>query len=62
MSLLDAVGTTRYGYTAFGALQSEDGPWANDAVSYSHTANRLRSGLSLSQPNGPACEGVSPQH
>ncbi len=48
------MGATGYGYTAFGALMSEDGPWADDAVTYSHTANRLRSALSLSQPNGPA--------
>ena len=48
--MLDAVGTTRYGYTSFGAMQSEDGPRENDTVSYTY-ANRLRSGLSLSQPN-----------
>lgn len=52
--MLDSVGTTSYGFTVFGALQNEDGPWADDAVSYSYTANRLRSGVSLSQPNGPA--------
>lgn len=53
-NMLDAVGTTSYRYTSFGALQSEDGPWADDAVSYSYTANRLRSGLSLSQPGAAA--------
>ena len=30
------------------------GPWADDAVMYSYTANRLRSGLSLAQASGPA--------
>jgi RHS repeat-associated protein len=50
-NMVDAVGTTRYDYTSFGALQSEDGPWADDTVSYSYSANRLRSGYSLAQPN-----------
>jgi hypothetical protein len=49
--MLDAVGTTRYGYTRFGSLQTEDGPWADDTVTYSYTANRLRTGLSLQQPS-----------
>src|SRR3989442_11666486 len=49
-SMVDAAGTTAYGYTSFGALQSEDGPWDSDTVTYSYT-NQLRSGLSLSQPN-----------
>ena len=53
-NMVDAVGATGYGYTAFGALQGEDGPWADDAVMYSYTANRLRSGLSLAQASGPA--------
>ena len=37
MGLLDAVGTSRYAYTSFGALQSEDGPWDNDTVNLSYT-------------------------
>jgi RHS repeat-associated protein len=53
-NMVDGVGTTRYSYSAFGALQSEDGPWADDTVNYSYTANRLRSGLNLQQPNGSA--------
>src|SRR4030095_10347070 len=48
--MVDGVGTTTYGYAAFGALASEDGPWADDIVTYSY-ANRLRSSLSLAQPN-----------
>jgi len=48
--MVDSVGTTGYGYTAFGALQGEDGPWADDAVTYSYTANRMRAGLSLGTP------------
>jgi RHS repeat-associated protein len=42
--------TNSFTYTAAGLLESEDGPWANDTVSYSYT-NRLRTGLALnSQP------------
>jgi YD repeat-containing protein len=49
--MVDAVGTTTYTNTDFGALQSEDGPWEAYTVSYSYTTNQLRSGLSLLQPN-----------
>lgn len=54
ISMVDAVGTTTYSYTEFGALLSEDGPWADDTVSYSYTSNRLRSGMTLLQPNATA--------
>jgi len=54
MIKLDAVGATAYSYTEFGALLSEDGPWADDTVSYSYTSNRLRSQLTLVQPNATA--------
>jgi YD repeat-containing protein len=50
-SMIDGVGTTSYSYTDFGALLSEDGPWADDTVSYSYTSNRLRSQLTLLQAN-----------
>ena len=33
----DAVRKTTSAYTSFGALQSEDGPWDNDTISYSYT-------------------------
>ena len=49
--MVDAVGTNRYTYTAWGALLSEDGPWADDTVTYAYTTNRLRSKLTLAQPN-----------
>ncbi len=52
-NMVDAVGTTVYGYDAAGQLLSEDGPWANDTVSYTYN-NRLRSNLSLSVPNASA--------
>jgi RHS repeat-associated protein len=46
----DAVGNTYYTYSAAGQLQSEDGPWNNDTVTYAYN-NRLRSGMTLQQPN-----------
>ena len=55
-NLVDAVGNTAYAYTDFGALLREDGPWADDTVSYSYTSNRLRNKLTLLQPNAPAWE------
>jgi hypothetical protein len=50
--MVDAAGTTAYSYTAGGSLQSEDGPWANDTVSYTYhaTVHGLRTGLSIQQP------------
>ena len=47
--MVDAVDTTVYSY-ASQLLASEDGPWDNDSVSYTYS-NRLRSGLTLVQPN-----------
>ena len=38
--MVDAVGTTRYTYSNFGAVASEDGPRDNDTVSYTY-ANQL---------------------
>ena len=52
-NMVDAVGTTVYGYDAAGQLLSEDGPWPNDTVSYSYN-NRLRTGLSLQAPDAEA--------
>src|SRR2546425_9682365 len=48
-NMVDAAGSTVYGY-ASQFLASEDGPWDSDTVTYSYL-NRLRSGLTLSQPN-----------
>src|SRR6267143_2583713 len=39
-NMVDAVGTTVYAFTSGGLLQSEDGPWLNDTVTYSYQ-NRL---------------------
>jgi RHS repeat-associated protein len=49
-NMIDATGTTMYGYDAVGQLLIEDGPWANDTVSYGYTA-RMRTSLSFQQPN-----------
>ena len=50
-TMLDAVGTTTFGYTPAGQLQSENGPWANDSVTYTY-AQGLRTAMSLnSQPS-----------
>src|SRR6266496_2688907 len=35
-NMIDAVGTTRYAYTLASQLQSEDGPWNDDTVSYGY--------------------------
>jgi len=45
-TMVDGVGTTTYGYDAVGQLLSEDGPWADDTVSYSYN-NRLRASVSV---------------
>src|ERR1043166_8780501 len=49
---VDGIGTTACAYTGFGALQSEDGPWANDTVSYLYDYGRRRSALFVQSPNG----------
>src|SRR5436853_7903940 len=49
-NMVDAVGTTAYSFTSGGLLQSEDGPWASDTVTYTYQ-NRLRTGLNLQAPN-----------
>src|SRR5258708_34276214 len=50
-NMVDAAGTTRYAYTDFSALLSEDGPWDSDTVTYAYTTNLLRNKVTLLQPN-----------
>jgi len=50
-NMVDAVGTTRYRYTAFGSVETEDGPWENDTVTYSYDSGQRRSSLSIQAPN-----------
>jgi len=45
-NLVDSLGTTQYAYTDGGQLQSEDGPWANDALNYTYdTVGQLKTAL-----------------
>jgi RHS repeat-associated protein len=50
-NMVDAAGSTRYSYTGFGAIASEDGPWPDDTVSYTYDNGRRRSGLSVQAPS-----------
>ncbi len=54
--MVDAIGTTVFAYTAFGALSSEDGPWEADTVTYYYNTNGSRIKILLQQPNGSAWE------
>jgi RHS repeat-associated protein len=56
ITMVDAVGTTAYGYAAGGQLWTEDGPFGSDTVTNSYS-NRLRTGLSLAQPTGSWTNG-----
>ncbi|NMD20342.1 MAG: hypothetical protein GYA76_08760 [Verrucomicrobia bacterium] len=51
-TMVDSAGTTSYGY-ANGLLASENGPWAEDTVSYAYN-NGQRQSLALVQPNAAA--------
>jgi YD repeat-containing protein len=53
-NMVDGIGTTRYSYDAMGLLASEDGPRANDMVSYVNLANQMRGQMQLAQPTVPA--------
>jgi RHS repeat-associated protein len=52
-TMVDGVGTTTYGYDAVGQLLSEDGPWADDTVSFTYN-NRLRASVSVLAPDASA--------
>ena len=52
-NLVDAVGTSRYGYSSGGMLISEDVPWDQDTVQTT-VSNRLRTRLTLPLPNAAA--------
>ncbi|MCZ7636884.1 MAG: hypothetical protein M5U12_13055 [Verrucomicrobia bacterium] len=47
----DAAGVTRSTFDLLGRLQAEDGPWAEDTVSYTYLVNDLLEGLTLAHPN-----------
>jgi len=52
-NMADGLGSTTFTWTDGGQLAGEDGPWGDDAVSYSYDNVRQRSGLNLMQPNAP---------
>ena len=53
-NMVDAVGTTAFTYTSFGALLSEDGPWADDRIAYDCGRQRERRGGRPSRKPGGA--------
>ena len=55
-NMVDAAGTTKYGYTAGNQLLSEDGPFVSDTVTNLYV-NRLRTALGLQQPTGQWTNG-----
>src|SRR5438552_11994119 len=57
--MVDAAGTTKYTGYAGGILNTEDGPWASDTVTYTYNNARLRSGLTLQQPTGTWTNGFT---
>lgn len=50
-NMVDAIGTTTFGYTLAGQLASEAGPWPNDGINYTYSQG-LRTGLTINQPSG----------
>jgi hypothetical protein len=56
--MLDGLRTTTYTYTQVGLLASEDGPFGSDMVTNFYS-NRLRTGLSLTQPAGAWTNGFA---
>lgn len=52
-NMVDGIGSTVFRWTDGNQLASEDGPWANDMLSYGYTA-RQRTSLMLQQPNASA--------
>lgn len=52
-NMVDAVGATAYTYDPSGLLLTEDGPWADDTVSYTYQ-NNLRKAMSIGAPNASA--------
>ena len=52
-NMVDAAGVTSYAYGSAGTFLTEDGPWADDAMTISYT-NTVRARLSLLQPSAAA--------
>lgn len=52
--MADATGATRFTWNAFGLLETEDGPWTDDTVSFAHDSKMALRSRSLQQPDGTA--------
>jgi YD repeat-containing protein len=50
ISMADGTGTTGFTWTGGDQLASEQGPWADDLVTYTY-ANRLRNTMAIAAPN-----------
>jgi RHS repeat-associated protein len=46
-NMIDAVGSSSFAYTSFGALWTEDGPFSSDTLTNHYTANHLRGAFSV---------------
>jgi len=57
-NITDATGSTKFTYYAGGLLNTEDGPWSSDTVTYTYT-NRLVKSLSIQQPTGSWTNGFT---
>lgn len=53
VQMQDGLGTSTFGYNSVGQLASEDGPFADDAVSYQFDALSRRNRLSIASAVGP---------
>ena len=51
-NIVDGIGVTAFGYSSFGKLAFEDGPWASDRISYGYDSVRRLTGIGLQQPSG----------
>jgi len=58
-NMVDGIGTTVFTYHAGGNLAGEDGPWANDTISYVYTNGNRRHSLSLLQPTGTWTDSIA---
>jgi RHS repeat-associated protein len=58
-NMVDGVGTTAFGFSSFGKLAFEDGPWTSDRINYGYDSVRRLSGVALQQPTGGWAQSFS---
>jgi RHS repeat-associated protein len=58
-NMVDGVGTTAFGFSSFGKLAFEDGPWTSDRINYGYDSVRRLSGVALQQPTGEWAQSFS---